>query len=131
MTDADAGRFKAWYDKQKDEYNAKRRERYKEDKVYRDTSIKQCDRYRSGKPKAESRTKVFIVGGREVVGHNARRVVLDSPVSIHGLLPLERSNAIPKHTLPSSQRYYTEHQVELLKRYFKDGSDPFITWSEL
>jgi len=123
-------KFTKWYDTNRETLNAKRRAKYKANKEGRAKALGKCREYYNtmkGKPK-EYRTKTFNINGVATVGYNVRRVVLDANIHIQRLLPLERKGIIPTHTLPIKQRYYTEHQVNLLVDYFTKGLTDFSTW---
>ena len=107
-----------WYSKHKDEYNKKRRERYHTDPEYRKRAIKASRETRKRRAKSNTsnvtmrdyhgtQVQVFSIGkAAEQIGRTAWVI---RSWEVDGTIP----KALPEFS--ESARFYTEHQVELLK----------------
>lgn len=108
--------FKEWYEGNKEEYNKKRRERYKKDKKFREACIVRSKEYRRKQRNQDIgrgyMTRMFkkkevvvvpISEAAQIVGRSVQTIRL-----------WERRRLIPRPLFPDFHRLYTEHQVELL-----------------
>jgi len=111
--------YRKWYEDHAEEFNKKRRQRYKEDKAYREDQ-KDCARvYREKGP-----TMIDRVGQQRVrfVDREAVTVYTMSVVAKmvgrtgQAIRNWESRGYIPKPTFIGKQRVYTKNQIDLIKQ---------------
>lgn len=125
--------FKAWYEKHHDDWNAKRRDRYKLDPKYKATVLERNRKHRNERKKEEQKkregeaahqkvrelpgwkTFVSVVDGKRVehvtIGAYAKRL----GVSVQAIRLWERNGVIPPpgtERASGQQRVYTAEEVE-------------------
>ena len=110
--------FAKWYQKNKDAFNAKRKKQYQEDPAVREKVLARQRVYRVAVKDDPSRVAhVRKAGNVEKtvyrIGHVAEQIGRDEQV----IRIWERRGWIPKPTVSSSHRYYTVHQIELLRQF--------------
>lgn len=116
MSAPDQTAFQKWYAEHKEEFNRKRKERYKSDKKYRKAIIQRQEIYRENNPRESvqelkhyrnvngSREEVFRLGAvSQMVGRSEQMI-----------RKWEKDGKIPRPTVPGAHRYYTMSQVKLL-----------------
>lgn len=107
-------KFMQWYSENREDFNKKRRERYKNDASYRDARLK--------KSRGASRRVMHRDGLITIFNGNVPVEVYTSGVlsKMIGISPtsirlLERSGVLPRPTIESAHRYYTENQAQVAK----------------
>lgn len=110
--------YQKWYEANKDEFNRRRRARYKKDPAVQAAAIKQAAKYRKENPRQPSEPKhyrtvngnsveVFRIGAAsEMVGRSEQMIRI-----------WERDGKIPRPTVKSKHRYYTMSQVKLMREF--------------
>lgn len=107
--------FSKWYAKNSKELNERRKKKYKADAELRERSKVRGREYRARLPKVAVQTvATAIVNGQEVavyrIGEVARRIKRYEKT----IRNWEKNKVIPKPTIKSAHRFYTEHQIGLL-----------------
>jgi len=113
-----------WYEKHKDERNARRRERYKRNADYRQAAIQRAAKYRAeqeGEEFKEAITTPETRHYRNVDGHVVEVFKIGEVAKLLGKSPQtirnwETRNLIPAPIFDEPQRLYTEHQISLLHK---------------
>lgn len=116
MSEAQGGTFNSWYEKNKDDYNAKRRERYQRDKGYRRKALKNSRRYRDEGAigRQNERNMVRVFNGEEVEVFTISAVAEQVGRTAQTIRKWEARGMIPKPVFKSRTRLYTQHQINLL-----------------
>lgn len=115
--------FGDWYGKHRDEYNEKRRERYKHDKDYRRRVTNYTKRYRADNPSRVRHSDGSVavrVKGKLVRGFRTGAVATKLKVTAEAIRYLEKQGYIPSPSLAieSKIRTYHRRQVPLIRRAF-------------
>lgn len=118
MTDAERAEknranVRRWYKQNKDEYNAKRRERYQADQEQREKARERAARYRAENPSIERQLQREYNGNRVPVfstGQVAQKLGR-TPQMIRNW---EKEGMIPESVFPDQHRLYTQKQVDLI-----------------
>ena len=108
-------KFKRWYNKNKEEYNAERKEKYDTDLEYKEKQLENNKNYRE-----EHKTTnefVFEINGQQfsLMLYTSCEMAERANVSITALRKWEKANIIPETPLKDSKgfRYYTEDFIDL------------------
>jgi hypothetical protein len=113
-----AATWRNWYQKNRDEYNARRKERRDMDPEYRAKLAEKQKEYRESKPHPEHEgPRIKKVAGRQMEVFRIGDVAKACNRSIQAIRLWEREGKIPKPTVPGGHRYYTQHQVDLLVEF--------------
>lgn len=105
-----------WYERNKDDYNQRRRERYQTDKAHRE-AIQQKAREAKKAKIAERKGMVERVWNGEVLlAKRIGDVAEEIGVSIQVIRSWEINQIIPRPVFGGKQRVYTETQVELMRK---------------
>ena len=108
--------FARWYEENREAHNAARRKRYKSDKAYREEINLKAAEYRRENP-APSRaglSSMKTVGGKLVRVYRLGEVAKMIGRSQQTVRKWEAEGYIPKPSITSAHRFYTDHQVKLL-----------------
>lgn len=127
--------FNAWYSRNADDFNAKRRQRYHEDPTLRIKARTQAAAYR--KAQAEAGT---LPEQRGLFNTSARVAALVG-ISTQTLRNWEARYLIPRATHGQAHRLYTPHQTSLLMAMAEVSDNPaqfaqarravFMHWADL
>lgn len=104
-----------------EEYNAKRRERYRIDSAYRE-HIKEVQREKRERAPKVNRVEVVKyanINGVDVEVFRVGTVLKEIGVSHKSLLNWEADGLIPKPTIEGVHRRYTRYQIELLSYFYQ------------
>jgi hypothetical protein len=113
-----AATWRNWYEKNREEYNARRKQRRDEDPEYRAQLAAKQKEYREAKPPAEHEgSRIKKVAGRDMEVFRIGDVAKACNRSIQAIRLWEKEGKIPKPTVPGGHRYYTQHQVDLLVEF--------------
>lgn len=131
--------FQDWYDTNKEDFNAKRRERYHKDKEYRDRVQSYTRRLRSGENRkilADGAVVIKQPNGEFVPCFRMGVTAQKCGVAPHVIRTLEKRGLIPMvgDIDQRHMRYYTENQITQIKRVIKatqDHRSSLITQNEL
>lgn len=115
--------FEAWYGKNREDYNAKRRQRYAQDKGYRSRVKGYTKRYRADNPQRVRQSDGSVgvlVNGRATRGFRTGAVASRLSVTAEAIRYLEKQGYIPSPSLVTSStiRTYTKKQIRLIKKAF-------------
>jgi len=117
--------FQSWYEKNKEEFNRKRREKYHKDPEAREKALENSRRQRqktqtgeSPKPK-EPQTRTL--GDKKVRVYSISEAAKMIGRSIATIRSWERRKLIPKTVFEGTTRYYTKNQINLLKWMVDEG----------
>lgn len=110
--------FAKWYQKNKAAFNAKRKKQYHDDPGVREKVLSRQRLYREAAKEDPSRVAHVRKAGESErtvyrIGHVAEQIGRDEQV----IRIWERKGWIPKPTVSSSHRYYTVHQIGLLRQF--------------
>ena len=102
--------FKQWYENNKDEYNAKRRQKYAENPEVRSKAIARSQRYK-GRRDSTKTYVVKVIDGKQIhmypTGSAAKIIGVH-----HNTIPnWEKRGLIPEPILREHRRFYTSHQL--------------------
>lgn len=115
--------FTEWYHNNKEDFNAKRRARYQEDKAYREAAANYNKKYRkSSKGQTiDPRVREFMVDGEIIIGYNTRKIANELGTDPSKVSRAIKSGDIPQATLTQEgqQSYYSSTQVQKVVSYFK------------
>ena len=103
-------KYQVWYRAHKDELAARRRKRYKKDKVYRERSLKACRAWRKEHKPWQQREK--IVRDYLLISEFAEQVGC-SPETLRNL---ERKKMIPRTTDGVGRRRYNPKNVRMVRK---------------
>jgi hypothetical protein len=120
VSNSDPGYFKSWYSKNKDKHNAKRRKKYAADPERRDKAVNYQRGYRAenARPSSRGEEKFRIVKGRECQVWRISDTATMAGCSAEFIRKYEAAGVIPRPLVESKQRYYTAHQVALIKDFY-------------
>lgn len=108
--------FSKWYEKNKKEFNRKRRENYRKDEDARLAIVERQREYRRNNPTPRRDVPLTKeVSGREQAVMRIGVVAKEVGRTDQVLRMWEKKGIIPKPSVTSTHRYYTLRQVELLK----------------
>lgn len=115
--------FEAWYDKNRDAYNEKRRTRYAKDKEYRSRVTGYTKRYRADNPQRVRQSDGSVgvlVDGKPTRGFRTGAVAAQLQVTAEAIRYMEKQGYIPAPSLVTTSkiRTYTKDQIKLIKRAF-------------
>lgn len=118
MTDAERAEknranVRRWYKQNKDEYNAKRRERYQADKEQREKARERAARYRAENPSIE-RQLYREYNGKRVPVFSTGQVAQKLGRTPQMIRNWEKEGMIPESVFPDKHRLYTQKQVDLI-----------------
>lgn len=119
--------FGDWYDKNKEDYNAERRARYKRDTAYKKRVQSYTRRYRDGKPRRvrqDDGSVSVVVDGKLVRGFRTGHVAKVLGVNAEAIRYLEKQGYIRNASSGEGKiRLYIESQIDLIRRAFGTRSD--------
>lgn len=124
--------FKGWYAKNRDQLNERRRQRYANDPARREQAVKYQCGYRQGKsrPSTKGSPHFRTISGKLREVFRISEAAEQAGCSVEFIRKYELLKVIPKPLVPSTQRYYTQKQVALIKDFFdvmaqlKHNKDP-------
>ena len=102
-----------WYGENREDYNALRRQRYKENKASRDKARERAARYRSEAHKIE-RTLTRELNGKQVEVFSTGQVAEAMGRTPQMLRNWENANMIPPSSFPDKHRLYTKAQMRMI-----------------
>ena len=108
--------YKWWYNSHRDEFNARRRDRYKRDPILRKKSQNQARTYRNSGPHDPGAPKVVQEGRVRITLYSTSQVARQLGVSTQVLRKWEASGYIPSVARKGSHRVYRSHQVRLIEK---------------
>lgn len=112
---AEGGGFVKWYSKNKVAFNKKRQEKYAADKELRERAVLRQREYRKNNPSRVRTDSTRVVGGRPQTVQRIGAVAEVIGRTEQVIRMWESKGLIPKPTVKSTHRYYTENQVALMK----------------
>lgn len=117
----DSAYFKKWYATNREKLNAKRRKRYALDPSARDRALNYQAEYRQRVERVSTRGQPHF---RTVNGANVQVFRIHGAASMIGcsiefIRKYELAGVIPKSIFPSTQRYYTQSQINLMKDFYE------------
>lgn len=118
-TDPSKAAYRRWYEKNKDDFNAKRRDRYKNDEGYRKKALDSTHSYRAEGPRHPEKVEHQMY--REVEGELIEVFRISTVAgmigrSVQAIRQWEKAGIIPKPIFGRGHRVYTRHQVALMHR---------------
>lgn len=115
-----ARRFKKWHEGSKDDFNAKRRDRYANDPAYRERQ-QEYNRKRQERIKEERGGRTLReVNGVEIECVRMSELAKMCGTNMDAIRRYEKSGYIPKPTIPGSHRLYTNGQAAMVKAFFDE-----------
>ena len=102
-----------WYDENREDYNALRRQRYKDNKEARDKARARAARYRSEKHTIE-RELTRELNGRTVRVYSTGEVAEAMGRTPQMLRNWENAELIPPSSFPDKHRLYTRSQMRMI-----------------
>lgn len=110
--------FTDHYNKNRAAFNARRREKYRTDKVYRERVKKHTATYRATQTGAplDYKSIRMVVKGKTATMWTMGKVCQLCARSPDSIRRWEATKLIPKPTLRGSHRVYSMHQIRLIKR---------------
>lgn len=110
--------FALWYEANKEAFNARRRQKYKDNAEAREITLKRQREYKARNPRAVSDGRQFrLVSGNSVEVFRIGTVSEHIGRSICMIRIWERHGKIPKPSISGRHRVYTATQVKLLKEF--------------
>ena len=105
--------YQRWYDKNKEDFNARRREKYAQSKEYRDKQITQVHAYRDKRVMPASEHRALIDGHKRKV-YTKSQAIEFSGMDPDLFLLLEHNGMIPSPSIAGDFALYTRRQLTLL-----------------
>ncbi len=107
--------YSEYYDRNRNDINRKRRERYAKDQAYRDKVVKSAVEAKSKKVEERGGKVVREYEGQEVLGYRIGTAAQMLGKSVPTLRFWESEGLIPKPIFEGFQRVYTVFQVTLMQ----------------
>ena len=112
--------YRKWYAKHREEFNAKRRARYRQDKEYRSKMLKTAKEYREKGAKYTAPEYTYrLVGDKEVKVYRISATADRVGRSVFALRDWEAKGIIPPSAFGDGHRVYTENQIKLMQSIAK------------
>lgn len=106
-------RMREWYVKNREQYNAARREKYRERATQAKPTVKKM------KPNPEAyETVVREINGKTTIGYSTSYVASRLGRTPQMLRSWEKDGYLPRAIFPDSHRYYSETQIGLIEELF-------------
>ena len=117
--DAQKSAYRRWYEKNKEQFNAKRRQRYQEDDEYREKALENTRTYRSEgvrHPELADTPMYREWNGELIEVFRISTVAEMIGRSVQAIRKWEKNEIIPKPYFGRGHRVYTANQIKLLKK---------------
>ena len=128
------GNYRTWYGNHVEEFNARRREKYRNDAEVRNKAIEQAATYR------RTMRETGGIPNKRGNYNTSTRVAAIFGMHRQTLLNWEAKNFIPKPTVSGKHRLYSDAQVELLlavvessgdrEQFEKARTNMFVRWHD-
>lgn len=110
--------YRKWYDKNRETHNERRRQAYASDPKLREKALEKQREYRATERGNNGDGKHFRkVGNKKVEVFRIGTVAEIVGRDIQVLRLWEKKGRIPKPTIKSAQRFYTQRQVDLIQEF--------------
>lgn len=111
--EANRASFRRYYEENRDEYNARRREKYQQDKETRAKARERAREYRAANAPVE-RQLIREINGRQVKVFSTGQVAQEMGRTPQMLRNWEKEGLIPESTFPDKHRLYTKRQKSMI-----------------
>lgn len=119
MSDSDNKSFQKWYEANKEGFNVRRKLKYQTDPDYRNKVIDRQRKARKENPRPSQASDQHFrtVAGKQVEVFRIGHVVAQISRSEKTIRTWEAEKLIPQPSIAGKHRYYTQHQVTLLREF--------------
>ena len=107
--------FRRYYDENRDDYNARRRDKYAQDKETREKARERAREYRASKPVVE-RQLTRVLNGRNVKVYSTGQIAQEMDRTPQMLRNWDKLGLIPESVFPDKHRLYTAKQKRMIIR---------------
>lgn len=110
--------YQRWYSRNKEEFNKRRRERYRTDPSIKARLSELQREARANKP-PNKKARIEFIGSSKVAVYRVGEVTKRVGVAIVTIRKWEREGLLPPPAFVSRHRYYTNNQISLIKEFYE------------